>query len=202
MIEYVVGSLTQIWHSLLNNAAASCASASAYTIDLTAFAISTSHLSFSPTTLVVCYKKNTKPGWQLSASPGPPTPLAARTRTHSNVSKRSDVDRVSGLSAHAKLWLGPEMVLKGKKRAAAPGNSQKKRRKKNYMDCWDVMDVIDGNSTKGSTVSVDPVDTNSSAAERRRLFKGSSGFPSENDWGGQGSVIWWFNKYMEVQHVS
>ena len=73
------------------------------------------------------------------------------------------------------------MVLKGKKRAAAPGNSQKRMSKKNYMDCWDVMDVIEGNSIKGSTVGVGSVGRNSSAAERRRAFKGSSGFPSDND---------------------
>ena len=73
---------------------------------------------------------------------------AAASR-HAELKKRSAADRVSGLSmsAHAKLWLGPEMVLKGKKWAAAPGNSQKKRSKKNYMDCWDVTDVIEGNST-------------------------------------------------------
>ena len=49
----------------------------------------------------------------------------------SRVEKRSDaVDRVLGLSAHARTWLGPEMVRKGRKRAAAPVNSQKKRTKK------------------------------------------------------------------------
>ena len=71
--------------------------------------------------------------------------------------------------------------MKGKKRAAAPGNSQKKRRKKNYMDCWDVMDVIEGDSTNSSSVGVGPADRNSSATERRRAFKGGSGFPSDND---------------------
>ena len=39
------------------------------------------------------------------------------------------------------------MVSKGKKRAAAPGNSLKKRSKKGYMDCWNVMDVVEGDST-------------------------------------------------------
>ena len=99
----------------------------------------------------------------------------------SRVEKRSAVDRVAGLSAHARLWLGPEMVLKGKKRAAAPGNSQKKRMKKKYVDCWVMMDVIKGDSAKGSTVGVGLAGRNSSAAERRRDFKGSSGFPSDND---------------------
>ena len=51
------------------------------------------------------------------------------------VQKRSSVDRVAGLSAHARLWLGSDMVHKGKKRAAAPVNSQKK--KKN-VGCWDL----------------------------------------------------------------
>ena len=53
------------------------------------------------------------------------------------VEKRSSADKISGLSAHARLWLGLEMVYKGKKRAAAPVNSQKKRRrKKQILDCW------------------------------------------------------------------
>ena len=77
--------------------------------------------------------------------------------------------------------MGPEMVLKGKKRAAALVNSQKKRTNKDYMDCWDVMDVIEGDSTKGPTANAMPVGRNSSAAERRRAFKGRSGFPSDND---------------------
>jgi hypothetical protein len=68
------------------------------------------------------------------------------------------------------------MVRKGKRRTAAPVNSQKKRMKKGYLDCWDAMDVIDGSNTKGHTVS-----RNSSIAERRRVFNGSSGFPSDND---------------------
>jgi len=94
----------------------------------------------------------------------------------SRVEKRSAADRVQGLSAHARAWLGPEMVRKGKKRAAAPVNSQKKRMKKGYLDCWDAMDVIDGSNTEGHTVG-----RNSSTAERRRVFNGSSGFPSDND---------------------
>ena len=71
------------------------------------------------------------------------------------------------------------MVHKGKKRAAAPVNSQKKKGKKN-VDCWDMMDVIEG-SAKGSTISGWAVDRNLSATERRRAFEGSSGFPSDND---------------------
>ena len=120
----------------------------------------------------------------------------------SRVEKRSAADKVSGLSAHARLWLGPEMVLKGEERAAAPGNSQEKRGKENYMDCWDVMDVIEGDSTKGPSIGVRSVGRNSSAAGQRRASKGSSGFPSDNDqlrWIG---VIRWSNKYMEAQHVS
>ena len=34
------------------------------------------------------------------------------------------------------------MVHKGKKRAAAPVNSQKKKSKKGYVDCWDVLDAV------------------------------------------------------------
>ena len=49
------------------------------------------------------------------------------------VVKRSVVDRVAGLSEDAKRWAG--MVRKGKKRAAAPVNSQKKRSKESYVDC-------------------------------------------------------------------
>ena len=96
----------------------------------------------------------------------------------SRVEKRSAVDRVLGLSARARAWLGPEMVTcrKGRKRAAAPVNSQKKRTKKGYMDCWDVMDVIDGSNAEGHAVG-----RNSSTTERRRAFNGSSGFPSDND---------------------
>ena len=41
----------------------------------------------------------------------------------SRVEKRSADDRVLGLSSHARAWLGPDMVRKGKKRAAAPVNS-------------------------------------------------------------------------------
>ena len=48
----------------------------------------------------------------------------------SKVGKRSAVDRVSGLSPHAREWLGQGMVHKGKTRVAAPVNSEKKRRKK------------------------------------------------------------------------
>ena len=58
------------------------------------------------------------------------------------VQKRSSADRVAGLSAQARLWLGPDMVHKGKKRAAAPVNSQKKKKKKG-IDCWDMMDIIE-----------------------------------------------------------
>ena len=94
----------------------------------------------------------------------------------SRVEKRSAADRVAGLSSHARRWLGPEMVLKGKKRAAAPVDSQKKKRKKGYMDCWDVMDVINNSNAEGHAVG-----RNSSTAERRRAFNGSSGFPSDND---------------------
>ena len=43
------------------------------------------------------------------------------------VMKRSAVDRVAGLSANAKRW--GVMVHKGRERAAAPVNSQKKKRK-------------------------------------------------------------------------
>ena len=106
---------------------------------------------------------NSRAGWAVA----PP---------RSRVEKRSAVDRVLGLSSHARAWLGPEMVRKGKKRAAAPVNSQKKRMKKGYVDCWDVMDTINGSSAEGHAVG-----RNSSAAERRRAFKGSSGFPSDND---------------------
>ena len=58
--------------------------------------------------------------------------------------KRSATDRVAGLSTNAKRWVG--MVHKGRKRAAAPANSQKKKMKKGYMDCWDFLDTVDGSS--------------------------------------------------------
>ena len=90
----------------------------------------------------------------------------------SRVEKRSAVDRVLGLSAHARAWLGSEMGRKGRKRAAASVNSQKKRTKKGYMHCWDVMDVIDDSNAEGYAVG-----RNSSAAEGRRAFNGSSRFP-------------------------
>ena len=56
------------------------------------------------------------------------------------VEKRSAADRVAGLSNDAKRWVG--MVHKGRKRAAAPTNSQKKKRKKGYVDCWDALDAV------------------------------------------------------------
>ena len=71
------------------------------------------------------------------------------------VQKRSSVDRVAGLSAHARLWLGPDMVQKGKKRAAAPVNSQKKKKKKG-IDCWDMMDIIADGSNSSPTASSVP----------------------------------------------
>ena len=94
----------------------------------------------------------------------------------SRVEKRSVVGRVQGLSSHARAWLGPEMVRKGKKRAAAPVNSQKKRMKKGYLDCWNAMNVIDGSNSEGHTAG-----RNSSIAGRRRVFNGSSDFPSDNE---------------------
>ena len=72
---------------------------------------------------------------------------------HSGVEKRSAVGRVQGMSSHARAWLGPEMVRMGKKWAAAPVISHKKRMKKGYLYCWDAMDVIDGSNTKGPTVT-------------------------------------------------
>ena len=69
---------------------------------------------------------------------------------------RSSEGRVTGLSTHAKHWLGPAMVRKGKKRAAAPVNSQKKRRKKGYVDCWDVLEslpALDGLSRNRNATS-------------------------------------------------
>ena len=47
---------------------------------------------------------NSRSGWAVE----PP---------RSRVEKRSAVDRVLGLSSHARTWLGPEMVRKGRKRA-------------------------------------------------------------------------------------
>ena len=95
------------------------------------------------------------------------------------VQKRSSADRVAGLSEHARCWLGSEMLRKGRKRAAAPVNSQKKKKKKG-IDCWEMMDIIEDNSSN-QTASAVTADRNSSAAERRRMFEGSSGFPSDND---------------------
>ena len=95
------------------------------------------------------------------------------------VQKRSSADRVAGLSEHARCWLGPEMLRKGRKRAAAPVNSQKKKKKKG-IDCWEMMDIIEDNNSN-QTASAVTADRNSSAAERRRMFEGSSGFPSDND---------------------
>ena len=94
------------------------------------------------------------------------------------VQKRSVADRVEGLSEHARLWLGPEMLRKGRKRAAAPVNSQKKKKK--GIDCWEMMDIIEDNNSN-QTASAATADRNSSAAERRRMFEGGSGFPSDND---------------------
>ena len=95
------------------------------------------------------------------------------------VQKRSSADRVAGLSEHARCWLGSEMLRKGRKRAAAPVNSQKKKKKKG-IDCWEMMDIIEDNNNN-QTASAATADRNSSAAERRRMFEGSSGFPSDND---------------------
>ena len=59
---------------------------------------------------------------------------------HDRVEKRSAADRVARLSENSKRWVG--MVHKGRKRAAAPDNSQKKKRKKGYVDCWDALDAV------------------------------------------------------------
>ena len=88
--------------------------------------------------------------------------------------KRSAAGRVAGLSDNAKRWVG--MVHTGRKRAAAPVNSQKKKMKKGYVDCWDVLDDVDSESVP---VSEEP--RNASAAERDRVFLEESGFPSDND---------------------
>jgi hypothetical protein len=87
--------------------------------------------------------------------------------------KRSAADRVDGLSNNAKRWVG--MVRKGRKRAAAPVNSQKKKMKKGYVNCWDFLDIVD------SSVVVQDEARNASAAERNRAFLEESGFPSDND---------------------
>ena len=99
-------------------------------------------------------------GWQM---------LPPRER----VGKRSAVDRVAGLSNNAKRWVG--MVHKGRKRAAAPVNSQKKKMKKSYVDCWDFLDDAD------NSVLVGDGERSASAAERDRAFLEESGFPSDND---------------------
>jgi hypothetical protein len=104
---------------------------------------------------------NARAGWEI---------VPPRNR----VEKRSAADRVAGLSDNAKRWVG--MVHKGRKRAAAPVNSQKKRLKKGYVDCWDVLDAVDSES-----VSALEEPRNASAAERDRVFLEESGFPSDND---------------------
>ena len=48
----------------------------------------------------------------------------------SRVENRYAVDRVLGLSSHARAWLGSRMVRKGKKRAVAQVNPQKKKMNK------------------------------------------------------------------------
>ena len=53
---------------------------------------------------------------------------------------RADEQRKGRLSDNAKRWVG--MVHKGRKRAAAPVNSQKKKMKKGYVDCWDILDAV------------------------------------------------------------
>ena len=68
------------------------------------------------------------------------------------------------------------MVHKERKRAAAPDNSQKKRMKKGYVDCWDVLDAVDSES-----IPTLEEPRNASAAERDRVFLEESGFPSDND---------------------
>ena len=50
------------------------------------------------------------------------------------------------------------MVHKGRKRAAASVNSQKKKTKKVYVDCWDFLDTV------GSLVLVQDEARNASAA--------------------------------------
>ena len=104
---------------------------------------------------------NARAGWEI---------LPPRDRAE----KRSAADRVAGLSDNAKRWIG--MVHKGKKRAAAPVNSQKKKMKKGYVDCWDTLDAVGGLS-----VPVPAGPRNASAAERDRVFLEESGFPSDND---------------------
>ena len=102
-------------------------------------------------------------GWEI---------LPPRNRTE----KRSADDRVAGLSAGAKRWVG--MVHKGRKRAAAPVNSQKKRKimKKGYMDCWDVLDAVNS-----EPIAVPEELRNATAAERDRVFLEESDFPSDKD---------------------
>ena len=68
------------------------------------------------------------------------------------------------------------MVHKGRKRAAAPVNSQKKKMKKGYVECWDVLDAVGG-----LPVLVPKESRNASATKRDRTFLEESGFPSDND---------------------
>ena len=104
---------------------------------------------------------NARTGWEI---------VPPRDRAE----KRSAAGRVAGLSDNAKRWVG--MVRKGRKRAAAPLNSQKKRMKKGYVDCWDVLDAVDSES-----IPMLEEPRNASAAERDRVFLEESGFPSDND---------------------
>ena len=67
------------------------------------------------------------------------------------------------------------MVHKGKKRATAPVSSQKKRMKKGYVDCWDVLDTVNSES-----IPMPEEPRNASAAVRDRVFLEESGFPSDN----------------------
>jgi hypothetical protein len=99
---------------------------------------------------------NARAGWEI---------VPPRDR----LEKRSAADRVAALSNNAKRWVG--MVRKGRKRAAAPVNSQKKKMKKSYVDCWDFLDTV------GSSVLVQDEARSASAAERDRVFLEESGFP-------------------------
>ena len=56
------------------------------------------------------------------------------------VEKRSAFDKVAGLSGNSKRWVG--MVRKARKGAATLVNTQKKRSKKGYVDCWDILDAV------------------------------------------------------------
>ena len=88
--------------------------------------------------------------------------------------KGSATDRVVGLTENAKRWVG--MVRKGRKKAAAPFNSPRKMRKKDYADSWDFLDAVGGVS-----VPVPERPRHASAAERDRVSLEESGFPSDND---------------------